>query len=102
MPHPLHIHPFCVAALVGDLLIEGACPCVQKSFSFPPRYDGHPTARAADVMPKTASHWFGDVMNISAAGFNLDLQVQWFKVRVLMLRVINDSPVFYFITLVIS
>lgn len=79
MPHPLHFHPFCVAALVGGLLVEEACPHVQNSFSFPPRYDGHLTARAADVMPK--SHWSGDVTDMSATGFSLDVQVQWFEVE---------------------
>lgn len=27
-------------------------------------------------LPAAASHWFGDVMNTSAAGFSLDLKVQ--------------------------
>lgn len=69
-------------------------PYVQNHFHSLPRFDGHLTARAADVMAKMAFHWFGDVMNVSAAGFDLDLQVQWFKVRVLMLRVVMNSPVF--------
>lgn len=81
MPHPLHFHPFCVAALVGDLLLEEACPHVQNLFSFPPRYDGHLTARAADVIPKTESHRSGDVMDTPATGFNLDVQVQLFEVE---------------------
>jgi len=80
----------------------GTLPLCPKSVSFPPRCDGPLTLRAADIMPKTASHWFGDVVDFSAAGFNLDIQVQRFKVRVLMLRVIYYLPVFYVIILVIS
>lgn len=69
-----------------SVLTEGPCPYVQNLFHSLPSCDGHLTARAADIKPKTASHWFGDVMD---AGFNLDSQVQWFMVRVLTLRVMN-------------
>lgn len=61
-----------------------------------------PVWRSSHTTGRWASHWSGDVMNISAAGFNLDFQVQWFKVRVLMSRVMNYPSVFYFIILVIS
>ena len=79
LPHPFHIRPFFVAASL-ICTRRGTLPLCPISVSFPPRCDGQLAERAADIMPKTASHWFEDVVNISAAGFNLDSQVQWFKV----------------------
>lgn len=56
--------------------------------------------RAANVMPKTASHWFGDVLNIFAAGLTPH-SFNGLKVKVLMWRVINHPLSFYFLDLVL-
>lgn len=59
-----HSPTLCCCA--GDLYRRRDPAPIWKSVQFHPQRSSHLTARATDSMPKTASHWFGDVMNISA------------------------------------